>query len=426
MAVTVTVGPSHDYASLSAAFAGEAGSLSDDLIIELHPMEDTTEADTGSGWTLNGHSITLRTVGGVDGAWRTDRYRLVVTSTGSQNFRCFRDRVGIKIEGLQARLNRSTTGSNLRSVARADNQFADAEYEDLLLVLNTTNAGGRDHTGLFESTPVSGRLVKVKNSIGYIMGEGALSGWSGAELGIGGTGDGVSFFHNCAAESVAPGSVQYIESGFGVIDDEATAEMTCRNCWVAGCSSGGNGFLNVAAGSDYLRADVGPAPGANSEAGVTPTVESRSGADFRPTDADTVVVDQGVDLSTDTDLAVTVDIAGVSRPQGSAYDIGPFELEAGAPLEIRTQIRDSDVSSAVSNLRWAVFASTFVGEWQAPAATGTDGEISAEGELVVDLGTESGLEDGQLVWLYVSESDGSLAGQFRHHGGPVQVSQVEE
>ena len=97
-----------------------------------------------------------------------------------------------------------------------------------------------------------------------------------------------------------------------------------------------------------------------------------------------------------------------------------------AALEIRTQIRESDVSAAVSNLRWAVFESTLPGEWGAPLATGTDGEISAEGELVVGLGSATPLSDGDLVWLYVTESDGTLEGTFRHHGGPVRVSEVEE
>ena len=110
---------------------------------------------------------------------------------------------------------------------------------------------------------------------------------------------------------------------------------------------------------------------------------------------------------------------------GTGGDAAPRQAAEAPSLEIRTQVRESDVSAAVSNLRWAVFASTLPGEWGAPVATGTDGEISVEGELVVSLGSATPLEDGQLVWLYTTESDGSLAGTFRHHGGPVRVSEVE-
>ena len=53
--------------------------------------------------------------------------------------------------------------------------------------------------------------------------------------------------------------------------------------------------------------------------------ETAGSEDFRLHYSDTNALDQGLDLSAETNLAFSVDIAGRTRPLGSAWDIGAYE-----------------------------------------------------------------------------------------------------
>jgi hypothetical protein len=314
---TVTVGPDggHDYASLNAAFAGEMGSLSEDLVIELHPMEDTTEADTGSSWTLNGHRIIVRTIGWEDelaGTWRTDIYRLV---TESALGRSLRDRVGITIEGLQAQLTRTGSPGSARSVVRVDNRLAGASYDGLLLrVENNATPESLDTYGLeFDAEGGGAGDIRIRNVLVVGLG-GSGPGRSGGVRETGSAGD--IYLHHCGVVGTFTGERAGIDG----------SSIRARNCYVQGAS--GDDFGTVHADSDYNVSGDATAPGANSKTNETIAFRDSGSGDWRVDPEDTVVVDAGLDLTADTDNPVTHDIAGVQRPQGSAVDIGPFEIPA--------------------------------------------------------------------------------------------------
>lgn len=73
---------------------------------------------------------------------------------------------------------------------------------------------------------------------------------------------------------------------------------------------------------------LSPAREVNGQLGTPDFVDSGSG-DFHLTASDTLAKDQGRDLSS----VFTTDLDGVARPQGSAWDIGPYEfVPAGATV----------------------------------------------------------------------------------------------
>ncbi len=79
----------------------------------------------------------------------------------------------------------------------------------------------------------------------------------------------------------------------------------------------------------YNAASDATVSGTGSRTNQTFTYEA--GADnYLLTSSDAGAKDFGEDLSGDTHLQITDDIVGTSRPQGSAYDIGAFEVPAAA------------------------------------------------------------------------------------------------
>jgi hypothetical protein len=92
--VTKTVKSSGgDYTSLNAALAGMAGDLTTDcggtggagiLTIECYAMEDTTAADTGTGYTTSADyyiNITVPSAERHSGVWNGDKYNLYISAT---------------------------------------------------------------------------------------------------------------------------------------------------------------------------------------------------------------------------------------------------------------------------------------------------------------------------------------------------------
>jgi len=63
---------------------------------------------------------------------------------------------------------------------------------------------------------------------------------------------------------------------------------------------------------------------------ITLTFTNKAGDDFSLAAVDTDAIDGGADLSADALIAISDDVIGTSRPQGSAFDIGAFELISGA------------------------------------------------------------------------------------------------
>src|SRR6185312_6648881 len=91
----------------------------------------------------------------------------------------------------------------------------------------------------------------------------------------------------------------------------------------------------------------GSAPGTNPLINKTVTFVNSSASNYLLSPSDTVALDAGATLSADSSLAFATDIAGLSRPQGAAWDIGASEAMASTsdPTEMLT-LSFSNVYSA--------------------------------------------------------------------------------
>jgi hypothetical protein len=107
------------------------------------------------------------------------------------------------------------------------------------------------------------------------------------------------------------------------------------------------------------------------------TFENPTARDYRLAATDTSgAKDSGADLSIDTRRVVTTDIAGITRPQGSGFDIGAFEYVSGGPPPPTRDVRVtataySDPDGDPGERNWRVYAagtSTVVEitGWQSP------------------------------------------------------------
>ena len=73
----------------------------------------------------------------------------------------------------------------------------------------------------------------------------------------------------------------------------------------------------------------------------------------------------------------------------------------------------------LSNLEYAIFTQTLPSAWAVPVAQGSNGTTDAEGNFEIDL-SGAGVMPGQLVYLYVTDTDGTIK-PTKHGGGPVAV-----
>ncbi len=84
-------------------------------------------------------------------------------------------------------------------------------------------------------------------------------------------------------------------------------------------------------------------------------------ADYVPTSSDTVVKDKGVSLSS----YFTTDKHGVTRPQGSGWDIGAYEYVSGTATSTCTSDADTDGDSVVSNEELI----SYISQWESGTVT---------------------------------------------------------
>ena len=88
-------------------------------------------------------------------------------------------------------------------------------------------------------------------------------------------------------------------------------------------TGGWSGTFDGASTNNHSTDGTGPAT--NLKSG-TPTYVNLAGGDPSLNASDTSCKDQGIDLSADSNLVISDDIVGTSRPQNGTYDIGSFEV----------------------------------------------------------------------------------------------------
>ena len=134
------------------------------------------------------------------------------------------------------------------------------------------------------------------------------------------------YLYNIAMEDCGTGAFT-----FGVSRSAGT--LVAKNCLIDSVSHGASAvdFTGTfdAASTNNLSSD-GTAPGSNAQLNKSPVYVNESGDDFTLSSSDTTAKDLGANLSSDSNLAVTDDILGTSRPQNSVFDIGAFEVVSAA------------------------------------------------------------------------------------------------
>ncbi len=122
------------------------------------------------------------------------------------------------------------------------------------------------------------------------------------------------------------------------------------------------------------------------------------GGDFKLNSADTIALDNGVDLSS---TGYSDDRDGVTRPQGSAWDIGAYEYQSATV--IRGDVDNNSVvntTDALLTLRNSLGLSMTSTAWQASATTGDVdcNGISNSTDALLILRYSLGLGMGSTAW----------------------------
>lgn len=204
--------------------------------------------------------------------------------------------------------------------AQTATYFGDLPADGIALISNCIYVGSdsvstqTNHMAIFGFGGASGSAIKVSNTIVYGF---KTSGSTTNEAGIF---TGTTFSGSILCNNV---TIYKTESSFR----RGAGTMTTNNCISQRSDNGWNGTI----GGNFNISDLSSdAPGANSQNSTTVTFVSHATNNFLLAAASNGI-DDGTDLS-GGDPAVTKDILGASRPQGSAYDIGAHEFPvANAP-----------------------------------------------------------------------------------------------
>ena len=274
---TVTVKSSGgDYTSLNAALAGMAGNLTTNcggtggagiLTIECYAMQDTTSANTGTGYTTSADyyiNITVPTAERHDGKWNTSKYRMVVDGHCLINQEAY-----TRITGLQLHQNTSTT------YRHGIYQVGASTLVDTCIVKGSSVANNRGITDDGTGT------TTIRNTIVY--------DWvTGIEAYANMTVQNVTL-HNCTT---------------GVLRGGGTC--VCTNVGAAACTTAFSGTITQ-----------------NTCSSSTPTFADADNDNFHLASNDSTWHDAGTDLSG----TFTTDIDGETRV---TWDIGADEYVAAA------------------------------------------------------------------------------------------------
>ena len=317
--VDTNSGASRDYATLVLALAGEAAdlvSLDRILTIDLRATAGDAE-NTGSSTTFTGFTVDatrypiLSTSGSnrLQGVPDTSKYRLICTATVGNTYALNININYAVVDGLQIEIVNGTSYSNTWAVYHGLTGACQPIVANCLILADSSKGG---IAGLVTA---SGQLPVFVNNIVKST-TSPYSGSTGIQNGgINGTGT-RGLTYNCTVIGFETGITSY-----------GTQRSEAHNCIA---QSNTTDFANLGSTSDYNLSLDTTAPGTHSVISTTLTFTNPSSNIYTLDASDTAAIDVGEDLSTDPVYPVTVDAAGVSRPQNSIFDIGAFEYVAAA------------------------------------------------------------------------------------------------
>ena len=304
-----------DYTSLQAAITAEKAIRSDlvarDEVLKLMCISsagspDTTPVVIDSGYFVTDATRNIVIQGdNTTGVWDNSKYTLQTSDV------CINTDGGVSLNYLQVQ----ATGSNtaLRYFQNVNNLNING-----CLINNNSNTPGVLYAGALGS----GYYANITNTVFYLSGTINDGTTRNILLIVQSAKSGLRLYNCTIIGALNAGAGQTV--GVIDLDNGGGRGILIKNCIVQGFD---NNYANIyASGSDYNQSDVTDAqmPGANSITGEAIFADAANG-DFRLL-AGSPGIDQGVDLSSDPNFPFNTDITGTTRPQGSAWDIGAFEL----------------------------------------------------------------------------------------------------
>jgi hypothetical protein len=285
-------GPTYDYTSLNAALSGESGALPGILTIDCYNFQDTTQADTGTGYTGNDstHYINIKAHDSHSGVWSTSAYRLISTSI------CLNVSEPYTIvDGLQINVSSISDQSALKF-------DADSDYSTIKNCIIKGSGSSSQENGIYSG----GSENLIFNTIVFNIGT------HGSSTGIYATAG--SNIYNCTIISGV--------NAYGILSFGGAAVI--KNCYVY-ASSGyayDGSTLTTCASSD----NTGTLGLRTIAVNTTNFTNVTGGSEDYHLPLGSALIDVGTDLS----ATFTTDIDGQTRPTGAnTWDIGADEYTTG-------------------------------------------------------------------------------------------------
>lgn len=319
--VIKTIKPSGgDYTSLSGWEAGEQQDLvsaGDNAFAECYAMSDTTLCDI-FGWTTGASNyikVYTPTAERHDGKYDTSAHRMELTDSNlliiGEDF--------VRVDGSQFQSTKDSTGVhaginiNFQVLGSgAEIQISNCIFEGVL----TGSSDVANWYGIYDQGQANAWTLKVRNNIIYdFQDRGGYNLVYGFDMQA-----------NCTAY-LYNNTLHFCRRGYGVTGGTCVA----KNNIAQDCDTN-DGFYGTfdGASTNNCSDDSGDAPGSNPQTGEV-TFVNEGADDFHLDSSDTVALDNGVDLSSDTDLPFSDDIDGETR--SGTWDIGADELiAAGADI----------------------------------------------------------------------------------------------
>lgn len=301
---TVTVKSSGgDYTSLNAALAGEStnlvSTLDGILTIECYTINDTTQVDTGTGYTTDSShyiNITVPTAERHDGKWNTSKYRISLTSNADYYYGFTISENYTRVTGIQETLNAGSYSNNRAIFISASNVLIDS----YIVKGAGTALIGIDFADACE-------YCSIRNSLAYDC---PTKGFS-----LSSSNNNRTSALNCTAQNCGIGFTSPYNAGYVV------------NCLAASCTTGFTDEFYNSSCSNNASSNA-YAPGTDSHTSHTFTFVDVDNDDFHLASSDTGAIDLGTSLSG----TFTTDIDGETR--SGTWDIGADEYVAAGASSI--------------------------------------------------------------------------------------------